>query len=96
VSKEEILADRESPFEVARREELDQLRAFKRRVDSWLAPQTFYALYLAEYEKAKSPTATNESCTRAGLTACLYRAFELCARAVPEAEAEKIRRLLPR
>ncbi len=79
----------------AMRAELARLTEFEQRVKSWTLPQSFYALFMHEYAGAKSPTATVESCTRAALSACVYRAFKLAEGAVSKEEAEKIRSLLP-
>lgn len=78
------------------RAELDRLKEFERRIKGWTDPVAFYPLFMREYADAKGPTATVESCTRAALTACIYRAFKLCEGAVSKEEAEKIKVFLPR
>jgi len=90
-------AGREGLDEIAKmRAELDELRAFKRRVDEWMYPTSYYKLFMREFEAAKSPTSDFEVCARAGLTACIYRCVELCASTVGGEDRERIRKMLPR
>lgn len=77
------------------RAELDRLREFERHVKEWMYPVSYYNLFMREYNDAKSPTSSQETCIRAGLQACIYRCIELCASSVTKEEREKIRKMLP-
>ena len=95
-SQRDVTEGRETVNEIAKmRAELDELRAFKRRVDEWMYPTSYYKLFVREFEAAKSPTSSVETCTRAGLQACIYRCIELCANCVSGDERAKVRKMLP-